>query len=69
MHPTPVSADASEQLVHGVPVSYVSRLASQAAVRAHKAAEPGPAPLATTALTGPRADALDQRIPDESSDS
>jgi hypothetical protein len=38
MQSTPVSVQASEQLVHGVPVSYISGVASRAAAVVHHAA-------------------------------
>jgi len=44
MQPIPVSAEASEQLLHGVPVSYISQVASRAAAVAHQAAEHALAP-------------------------
>lgn len=55
MQSTPVSAEASEQLVHGVPVSYISRVASEAAAVAHREPERARASIAT-ALGGQRAD-------------
>ncbi len=47
MQPTPVSVEASEQCLHGVPVRYISQVASRAAAMAHQAAKHARAPAAT----------------------
>jgi len=68
MQPTPVSVQASEQLVHGVPVSYISGVASGAAAVAHHAAEHARALAVTPAHKAQHAHS-GSPISDESPDS
>lgn len=37
MKPSPATADASKQVVHGVPINYISDVARAAAAAAHEA--------------------------------
>lgn len=56
MQPTLVSVEASEQRLHGVPVSYISQVASRAAAVAPQAAERARAPAVAPTHEVHRAD-------------
>jgi len=68
MQPTPVSVEASEQLLHGVPVSYISQAASRAAAVAHQAVDHARAPAVTPTHEVDRAD-LSSPVSDQCPDS